>query len=225
MISEYSEEDLLPISGLQHFLFCRRQWALIHIERAWAENHLTVEGREVHEKVDNPFQNEIREGVIRSRHLPVVSYRLGIWGFCDLVEFSPDPAGISIKDRAGSYIPTPVEYKKGREKQDFSDESQLCAQAMCLEEMMSISISVGYLYYAETHHRVAVDLNSERRKLVEDSAREMHNYFERGYTPQSKPGKKCQSCSLADFCLPQLIKQKRSGLEYIAETIQSEKRL
>ncbi len=219
MKSEYPPDELLPLSGIQHFCFCRRQWALIHVERQWQENVLTVEGKLLHKRADDPFFSEVRKGVVISRSVPVASYRLGLQGVCDVVEFTSSPQGVSLPGRDGFFAPAPVEYKHGREKKDEVDEVQLCAQAMCLEEMLSIAIPRGYLFYGETRRRVEVDLIDELRGFVTKMAGEMHAYFDRGYTPQVKPTKACRSCSLADICLPSLQGRSLSAAEYIQKQI------
>ncbi len=217
---EYTPDELLPLSGIQHFLFCRRQWALIHVERQWRENALTAEGRIMHKRADDPFFTETRNGVITARSVPVASYRLGLVGVCDVVEFSESPEGVRLPDRDGLYLPAPVEYKRGRPKREPSDEAQLCAQAVCLEEMLSMDIPVGYLYYGETRHRTPVELTAELRGLVREMAEEMHNYFHKGYTPRVKPFKGCRSCSLADVCLPVLQDKVVAASKYIREQIE-----
>ncbi|MHB8778853.1 MAG: CRISPR-associated protein Cas4 [Anaerolineales bacterium] len=229
MKPEYTPDELLPLSGIQHFLFCRRQWALIHIEQQWKENALTAEGRIMHKRVDDPFFTETRNGVITARSVPVASYRLGLSGVCDVVEFSPSPSGrgargegVKLPGRDGLYLAAPVEYKRGKEKHDHSDETQLCAQALCLEEMLSTSIPRGFLYYGETRHRVEIELTAELRTLVQDMADEMHNYFSRGYTPKVKTSKACRSCSLADICLPVLQGKVIAASKYIKQQVESE---
>ncbi|NOH03082.1 MAG: CRISPR-associated protein Cas4 [Chloroflexi bacterium] len=229
MTSEYTQDDLLPLSGIQHFLFCRRQWALIHIEQQWKENALTAEGRIMHKRADDPFFTETRNGVVTARSVPVASYRLGLSGVCDVVEFVPSPPaplpqgeGCKLPNREGLYLPTPVEYKRGKEKRDHSDEAQLCAQAMCLEEMLSTNIPHGYLYYGKTRHRVEIEFTAELRRLVEDMAAEMHNYFSRGYTPRVKPFKGRRSCSLADVCLPVLQEKVMAASKYIKQQVENE---
>jgi CRISPR-associated exonuclease Cas4 len=213
--TEYSPDDLLMLSGIQHFQFCRRQWALIHVENLWQENVLTVEGKLLHQRADDPFFNETRNGTITARSMPVASYKLGLYGICDVVEFTPSPEGVHLPGREGGFQPVPVEYKHGKEKLDPCDEVQLCAQAICLEEMLSTHIPVGYLYYGKTHHRVEVDLTEMLRNLVRDIAEEMHSYFDRGYTPKVKPSKACKSCSLADICLPVLQENIQPASKYI----------
>jgi len=227
---EYTSDDLLPLSGIQHFLFCRRQWALIHIEQQWQENALTAEGRIMHKRADDPFFTETRNGVVIARSVPVASYRLGLSGICDVVEFLPSPpgplpqgegsSGVKLPNREGLYLPAPIEYKRGKEKHDHSDEAQLCAQALCLEEMLSVAIPKGYIFYGETRHRVEIEFTTELRTLVQDMSAEMHNYFSRGYTPKVKTHKGCRSCSLADVCLPVLNEKVVAASKYIKQQIE-----
>lgn len=218
--SEYTPDELLPLSGIQHFLFCRRQWALIHVERQWQENVLTVEGKLLHQRTDDPFFSETRGGVVTARAVPVASYRLGLNGVCDVVEFTRCDQGVKLAGREGLYQPAPVEYKRGKPKRDPMDEAQLCAQAMCLEEMLSVSIPNGWLYYGQTRHRQSVEFNSTLRSIVEKACDEMHAYFQRGYTPRVKPSKACRSCSLADICLPGLQEDILPASQYIRQQIE-----
>lgn len=224
MPPEYSPEEWLPLSGIQHFVFCRRQWALIHVERQWQENALTVEGRLLHGRVDDPFFTEKRKGIIIARSVPVASPVLGLQGVCDVVEFTavesnPSMEGVHLPTRDGRYLPAPVEYKRGREKHDHCDEAQLCAQAMCLEDMLAVSIPFGYLYYGQTRHRVPVEISGELRDIVRKASREMHDYFGRAYTPRVKPSRACRSCSLADLCLP-MLQDKLPASRYIQRQIE-----
>lgn len=221
MTTEYTADELLPLSGLQHFLFCRRQWALIHVERQWQENALTAEGRILHKRVDDPFFTESRKGVIIARAVPVASYQLGLSGVCDVVEFTEAAAGVKLPGREGLFQPAPVEYKRGKPKLESSDEAQLCAQAMCLEGMLATTIPTGYLYYGQTRRRVTVPLTPALRELVRQAAQEMHGYFKRGYTPHVKPFKGCRSCSLADVCLPNLQEKAMPASKYIRRQIES----
>lgn len=221
MKTEYTPDELLPLSGLQHFLFCRRQWALIHVERQWQDNVLTAEGRLMHERVDDPYFTEARNGVIISRAVPVASYTLGLSGVCDVVEFTESPDGVQLTGRSKLFRPAPVEYKRGKPKPGPCDEAQLCAQAICLEEMLAVAIPTGYLYYGETRHRLTVPLTVELRELVQNAAEEMHGYFKRGYTPRVKPFKGCRSCSLADICLPVLQEKVVPAGKYIQQQIEN----
>lgn len=222
MKSEYPPDDLLPLSGIQHFAFCRRQWALIHVERQWQDNVLTVEGKLLHQRAEDPFFTEVRKEVIIARSMPVVSYRLGLQGVCDVVEFTASAEGVHLHGREGTYLAAPVEYKRGHVKQDPCDEVQLCAQALCLEEMLSTQIRVGYLYYGEIRHRVPVEITDTLRELVFQMSEEMHSYFERGYTPRVKPSRACRSCSLEEVCLPGLLEGNVSASRYIQAYIEGE---
>jgi len=219
---EYQPDELLPLSGIQHFQFCRRQWALIHIERQWQDNVLTVEGKLMHNRADDPFLSEVRNGVIIARSMPVASYRLGLNGLCDVVEFTPSSDGVKLHGKEGTFIPVPVEYKRGKEKTDPCDEVQLCAQAICLEEMLSVHIPFGYLFYGEIRHRVEVKMTVELRDLVFKISEEMHSYFERGYTPKVRISKACKSCSLEDVCMPMLQGEVIAASKYIQMQIDGE---
>ncbi len=220
MKPEYTPDELLPLSGIQHFQFCRRQWALIHVENQWQDNVLTVEGKHLHRRVDDPFEDEIRKGVIAARSMPVASYRLGLYGICDVVEFHSSSDGVQLPNHKGYFQPTPIEYKRGKEKQEPCDEVQVCAQAICLEEMLSVRIPTALLFYGKTRRRVEVCLDKALRDLVENIAEEMHTYFERGYTPRVKPGKACRSCSLMDICLPGMPQEHPAASAYIRKRIE-----
>lgn len=198
------QREPLLLSGLQHFAFCRRQWALIHIEQQWQENIRTVEGQLMHRKAHQENSFELRDGVLTARGLRICSQRLHVTGACDIVEFHPDPAGISLPGHPGAWHPYPVEYKRGAPKPNDADELQLCAQAMCLEEMLLCSILEGSLYYGETRRRHLVVFTDELRSRVEALLKEMQSYMDRGYTPRVKPAKGCNACSLKEICLPGL---------------------
>lgn len=203
------EEDWLQLSGIQHFVFCRRQWALIHIENQWAENFRTVDGSIMHENAHDQGFRESRGDVLIVRGLAVHSAQLGISGQCDVVEFHRDPDGISLQGREGLWRPYPIEYKRGRPKEGQEDRSQLCAQAMCLEEMLCCAVREGAMYYGETRHRVVVQLDQDLRDQVRSSLTEMHELYKKRYTPKVKPSKACNACSLKDLCLPKLMRAKR----------------
>ncbi len=202
------EDDYLLLSGLQHFAFCRRQWALIHIEQQWSENFYTVDGSIMHERAHDPFFTEKRGERIVSRAVPVKSDRLRLAGECDVVEFFVDPGGVPLFGRDGLWQPCPVEYKRGSGGSENADSLQLCAQAICLEEMLCCRrIDTACLYYGELRRRVDIPLNGELRRTVEDMAKEMYDIYQRGYTPSAKKSKKCTFCSMKDICLPGMSKQ------------------
>ena len=201
---EYQEDKYLMISGIQHFKFCRRQWALIHIEQQWAENVHTVTGELMHKKAHDPYLTEKRKDTIISRALPVSSRTLGVSGECDIVEFQRVEDGIRLHGHRGLYHVYPVEYKKGKPKETEEDHLQLAAQAMCLEEMFSTDIPEGAIFYGETRRREIVPISAQLRKEVAAILEEMHQYYERGYTPKVKYQKACSACSLKEICLPEL---------------------
>lgn len=212
---DYNDEDsYLMLSGIQHFQFCKRQWALIHIEQQWEENVKTVEGQHLHRKTDKPFVREKRGNKLIVRAMPVKSNELKITGICDVVEFIRDDTGVEIVDAEGKYVAYPVEYKRGKPKIDDSDILQLIAQAMCLEEMLLCEINIGYMFYNETKHRVEVPLTTEYKNKVRAIVEEMHNYYDRKHTPKVKTGSFCKNCSLQNICLPKLM-NKRSVKSYI----------
>ena len=203
---EYSEEDYLMISGIQHFKFCRRQWALIHIEQQWAENVHTVVGDLMHKRVHDPTLTEKRKDVILARALPVSSREMGVSGECDVVEFHKCEDGIRLYGHRGLYSIYPVEYKKGKPKLTEEDKLQLAAQAMCLEEMFSAQSPQGAIFSGETSRRETVESTEALRQEVRKMFREMHAYYDRRYTPKVKYSKSCNACSLKDICLPRLGK-------------------
>jgi CRISPR-associated exonuclease Cas4 len=249
----FTEDDLLPLSGLQHLLFCERQWALIHIEQQWAENRLTEEGRVLHDRV-HESGTEARPDVVVARGLRVRSLRLGLSGETDVVEFqraageftlnsrttdslrapaagdfpvclaprSPacalpgENGAIQLEGRAGWWTPFPVEYKRGRPKSDAWDEVQLCAQALCLEEMFGVAIPAGALFYGTKRRRTQVDFDVPLRTLTESLARRMHELYSARTTPAAVYEKKCESCSLMERCMPRMSNRRRDVARYLA---------
>lgn len=217
-MKEYSEDDFIMLSGLQHFAFCRRQWALIHIEQQWQENLRTVEGYILHEKAHDGYLAEKRGEIIISRGMPVFSRTLGINGVCDIVELHKSPKGVNIVGREGLYRPLPVEYKRGKPKDDDCDALQLCAQAMCLEEMLLCSIPEGYMYYGETNHRTKIVFTQELCDKVSAMLFEMHEMYRRRHTPKVKTSAACRACSMSDICIPKLCKN-LSAKQYIKSSL------
>lgn len=212
---DYDEEDsYLMLSGIQHFQFCKRQWALIHIEQQWDENVRTIEGEHLHQKADEPFIREKRGDKLIVRAMPIKSKELKITGICDVVEFIKDANGVEIDGTEGKYTAYPIEYKRGKPKMDDSDILQLTAQAMCLEEMLLCEINKGYMFYNETKHRVEVPLSADLKNKVRLIFAEMHDYYNREYTPKVKTGAFCKNCSLQNICLPVLM-NKRTVKSYI----------
>jgi CRISPR-associated exonuclease Cas4 len=213
------ENDYMLLSGIQHFTFCRRQWALIYIEQQWADNYFTVDGSIMHDRTHDPFFTEKRGTRIVSRAVPVRSERLHLTGECDVVEFLADPEGVPLFGREGLWQPRPVEYKRGSGGSLEADSLQLCAQAICLEEMLCCRrIECASLYYGELRRRVDIPLTDELRSRVETTAREMYEIFRRGHTPTVKKQRSCASCSLKEICLPGISKQP-SARAYLAREL------
>ena len=200
------KDEYLQLSGLQHFSFCRRQWALIHIENQWSENLRTIEGNLFHNRAHDEQRRERRGDTLILRGLPIVSHTLRLSGQCDVLEFHASPKGVHLRGEEGLWIPFPVEYKRGAPKENFADQLQLCAQAICLEEMLCCSISEGALFYGETRRRTAVLFTEELREKVRLTTAEMHQMFRRSYTPKVRPTKSCNACSLKELCLPVLMR-------------------
>lgn len=203
----YTEDDLIQLSALQHLVFCERQCALIHIEQVWSENLFTAEGRIMHDKVDTA--NRESRGNIRIEYgVPMRSLRLGLIGKADAVEFHKD---------GEKWIPFPVEYKRGKPKGGNCDKVQLCAQAICLEEMMNIEIPDGALFYGQTRRREDVKFYSPLRKETEEAARRLHELIAPGITPKAEYSKKCERCSLVDRCLPKVSSKASNYLLKVRE--------
>ena len=219
---DYKEEELLPLSGLQHFAFCPRQFALIHIEQQWQENLRTMDGRIMHERAHDTALTEKRGDLLISRGMSILSRALGVTGACDVVEFRASPHGVPLHGRDGLWQPIPVEYKRGRPREgDDADAIQLCAQALCLEEMLGCAIPQAYLYYGEPARRTAVAIDGALRERVCTLAQDMHACYDRGYTPRPKPAARCRACSLADLCLPKLARTP-SAQDYLSARLAEE---
>ncbi|MCL1883268.1 MAG: CRISPR-associated protein Cas4 [Defluviitaleaceae bacterium] len=214
-------DDYLLVSGIQHFKFCKRQWALIHIEQQWSENYFTAIGRKQHEKVDAGLR-EKRGNVITTRAMPVISHNLKVQGVCDVVEFVKNESGININGLDGLYSVSPVEYKRGKPKKGKEDHLQLVAQAICLEEMLCTSIDYGYMFYKTTLAREKVTITPELRQEVVSIFKNMHELFLKQYTPKPRKKPHCVNCSMYDICLPQIFDSHRSQdpKKFIEESLQ-----
>jgi CRISPR-associated exonuclease Cas4 len=219
----YTEDDLLPISALQHLEFCPRRCALIHIEGAWTENVQTAEGRALHEKV-HECPSETIQGVRVARGLRLCSRELGLFGIADVVEFQPtesrDERTVTLPGSEQRWTVFPVEYKRGRRKSEISYLVQLCAQALCLEEMLGGLVPAGALYHGQSRRRQVVELDATLRTRTWNRAHELHRLIESGTTPEPVHGPKCKFCSLAGKCMPKLSPS-RSARDYVARTVES----
>jgi CRISPR-associated exonuclease Cas4 len=195
----FTEDNFIHLSALQHYVFCPRQCALIHVDDVWNDNVFTVRGNILHEKVDTDTY-ETRGTLKTVRALKIHSFRLGLAGKCDVVEFREGKAGIEI---------LPVEFKAGQPKQNISDEVQLCAQALCLEEMLGAQVKRGAFFYGKIRRRVQVELGDELRRRTEEIITAVHDIVERKYVPQAKYEAKCKSCSLESICQPKAMNERK----------------
>ena len=206
----FTEDQLLPLSALQHWLYCPRQCGLIHLEQVWAENKFTAEGQVLHHKA-HEGPDESKAGVRITRSLPVRSFNLGISGECDIVEFHAD----------GRVVP--VEYKRGKPKSHRADELQLCAQAMCLEEMLGVQISSACLFYGENRRRTTVKFDETLRRLVTDTATALHSMIASRQTPLAEyEARRCDACSLIELCQPKAMRFKRGVQAWFSAALKSE---
>ncbi len=228
----FAEDDLRPISALQHLLFCPRQCALIHLEQQWAENALTITGRHLHEKVDAGRSAKRKGGPKTTRSLPLRSLKLGLFGKADVVEFHhPDDradtrsqnglaaSAASVFPLAPALVPFPVEYKRGKPKKNRCDEVQLCAQAFCLEEMLNLPVPAGAIFYGVTRRRVDVPFDATLRALTLDTISKLHTMFASGVTPRATREKKCDRCSLVNLCLPDVLEGSESASRFFMRSM------
>src|SRR3989338_6352736 len=209
----YSDDDFLPISALQHFIFCPRQCALIYLERVWEENLLTVEGGIMHDKAHEE-RRETRDGVRIERGMFLRSDTLGLIGRADVVEFH--------REAKGRQLPFPVEHKHGRPKENNCDKIQLCAQALCLEEMLGIVVPAGAIFYGKTRHRLDVEFTEGLREETLRAIRDLREFLSAGATPVPHYAKRCQSCSLITLCMPKVIGRGETVAQYIQKAVSEE---
>ena len=210
-------DDYLMISGIQHYCFCPRQWALIHIEQQWEDNWRTVSGQLVHKRVHDDGVYESRKNCFILRGLRVSSSRLCLSGICDAVEFVRDENGITIKGHEGLWMIIPVEYKRGKEREDEADRLQLCAQSFALEEMFSTTITYGFIYHNETRRRERVEIDNALKEKTRKTAEEMVYLYSNGITPSQEKSRHCLSCSLVSICLPRV--NGSDSLEFIKSMV------
>lgn len=220
----YDDDSMLMLSGIQHYMFCPRQWALIHIEQGWGDNRLTAEGELLHKNVDNPAYRQKNGDTITLRAVHIASHSLGLYGISDAIELIPcysETNAITHPRYAGYWKPYPIEYKRGHSKPDERDEVQLSAQVICLEEMYGIHIPEAALFYNETRHRETVIIDDHLRQLTYELSKAMHKTFASGITPKAVEQRGCKSCSLLDICSPELSK-KTSVSYYLKKTFDEE---
>jgi CRISPR-associated exonuclease Cas4 len=212
----HAEDDLLPLSALQHLMFCERQCALIHLEGVWADNELTVQGTHMHRKADSGTE-ESRGDLRITRGLPLRSQRLGLVGIADAVEFRRTGEGgaVAFGSDGGRWLPFPVEYKRGQPKRDHCDAVQLCAQGLCLEEMLDTTVPGGALFYGTTRRRMDVPFDDALRGETEDAAARLRALMDGGVTPRARREPKCDRCSLLNLCLPDAVAPGRSAVRWL----------
>ena len=219
----YTEEDLLPLSGLQHLAFCKRRWALVHLEQQWEENLFTAEGKLLHEKAHSA-EIESRPEVLVRRTLPLRSFRLGLSGQTDIVEFLPcaeSEPGVPMLRRKGLWRPYPIEYKRTRDQHgSLAYRIQLCAQALCLEEMLRVPVPVGAVFDGRTKRREVVIFDEPLRQEVENLAALMHRILQSRDTPRAIYSKKCEGCSMRPVCLPEVV-ETASASRYLSRAIEA----
>jgi CRISPR-associated exonuclease Cas4 len=218
----FSEDDLLPISGLQHLLFCERQAALVLIENLWEENTFTADGKIKHERA-HEVGTEARPGIRMARGLRLRSLTLGLSGMTDIVEFhrTGDTTGIALEGIKDLWLPVPVEYKRGRLRKEDGYELQLCAQAICLEEMLGAEIPKGYIYYGRTNRRLEIAFDEDLRQKTILAAKRLHELLSSGVTPKAAHTRKCERCSLINLCLPAVSGSKQSTGTYLKRMLKA----
>jgi len=217
----FSEDELLPLSGVQHTVFCERQAALIHVEQVWKDNAFTISGRHRHVNVHEEAPRRERRGdLLIVRGLGLRSFELGLSGVADVVEFHRvDSDGVEVPGARGLWQPYPVEYKRGRRKTHRADEVQLCAQAICLEEMLGVQVPEGALFYGREQRRMEVRIDDELRDLTARAARRFRELVENGITPRARKEKKCETCSLLELCMPEAMTRRRSARRYLTAAV------
>ena len=220
----YDDGQMLMLSGIQHYMFCPRQWALIHVEQQWGDNRLTAEGEALHKNVDDSSYRQKNGDMITLRSVHVASHALGLYGICDAIELllsETEENAITHPKYSGYWSLYPIEYKRGHRKPDERDAVQLAAQVMCLEEMYGIHIPEAALFYYETHRREVVTMDEPLRQLTCELSEAMHKTFDCGITPKAKLQHGCKSCSLFDICSPELA-QKTTVACYLKKAFNEE---
>lgn len=212
------EENLIQISGIQHFKYCKRRWALLYIENLWEDNYLTIEGDKIHEKAHDGSLKESRKNKIIERGTYISSKEYKLTGQCDIIEYHKDINGINIVNKEGKWKIIPIEYKHGNGESVDIDKYQLIAQILCLEEMFQTNIEYGYLYYKSTNKRIKIENNDEIKKETIELIKEMNEYIKKQYTPKQKKSKKCNNCSLYEKCNPKICSSKNVK-KYLEEII------
>lgn len=212
----YDENELLPLSGLQHLLYCERRAALVHIEQVWDENKFTADGREFHSRA-HESGSDSRKMVRISRGLRICSYYLGLIGQTDVVEFHRSTSsGIELRGSKGKWVPFPIEYKRGKYRMEQAYAVQLCAQALCLEEMLDAVIPFGAIFFGSARRRLDIEFTSDLRRVTEEGSTRLHKLLASGVVPPALyEEKKCKSCSLFEACQPRMNRRSGAVADYL----------
>jgi CRISPR-associated exonuclease Cas4 len=204
-MKKFDDSERLALSSLKQYVYCNRRFALMFIDNEWGSNHKIVEGDIFHLKVDDPTFNEKRGEVHISRSVPIFSDRLHLYGVADMLEFWKDPNGISLPDKKGFWRINPIEYKNGKPESSQADNIQLCAQALCLEEMFQTVIHSGQIYYGKIKRRITVEFTDELRGAVDEQLSRIKLLMDEMKIPSKPDNQNCKLCSLSDICLPQIF--------------------
>ena len=197
--------ERLPISAIKQYAYCKRRFALMFIDDQWGSNYKIIEGNITHEKVDDPFFNEKRKDIYCSRSVPIFSDRLNLYGIIDIIEFIRDNNGVNIGTKDGMWRINPIEYKNGRPEKSGADNLQLCAAAICLEEMFSTEIIAGEIYYGKLRKRVKIDFDAALKEQVEITVGKINELLHCDYIPPKPENQNCSLCSLSDICMPSIF--------------------
>jgi len=223
-MKKFDEIERMPISSLKQFVYCQRRYALMYIECEWGSNYKIVEGDILHERVDDPFFNEKRGNVHISRSVPIYSDSLNLYGVADIVEFIKDEHGIEISGKKGLWRINPVEYKNGKPEKSNSDNFQLCAQAMCLEEMFQTKIYTGDIYYGKIKRRIEIMFTEELRNDVKSQVENMIDLLLKQEIPSKPENQICNLCSLVDICIPEIsVRIQKSFKNQVSSLMKGEK--
>lgn len=221
-MKRFEDFDRLSLSSLKQYIYCKRRFALMYVECEWGSNYKIVEGDLFHERVDNPLFSEKRGDLHISRSVPIYSDVMNLYGVADIIEFIKDDSGIKIHGKRERWRINPVEYKNGKPEKSNADNFQLCAQALCLEEMFNTNIEHGDIYYGKIKRRVTVDFTNELRSDVKEQVKNMKELLEQQLLPPKPKNQNCSLCSLENVCIPTIIRNQTSVKDRIAAIVKGE---
>lgn len=221
-MKKYDQPEQLPVSAIKQYIYCKRRFALIFIDSEWESNYKIIEGNFLHEKVNDPFFSEKRKDLYRSRSVPVFSDTMNVYGVADMVEFARDDGGVKINSKNGLWRITPVEYKNGRPEKSGADNYQLCAIAMCLEEIFNVKITKGEIFYGKIKRRVEIPFTNELRLKIFDVLDDARKLLAAQVIPPKPTNQNCNLCSLGGVCMPKVFKKRRNNREDIISLLKKE---